>query len=490
MKQTISFRIISWTLAALSLPTVCRADAINPITNLFTRDTVIPASILTILIIVIEATLLRWWVKPKLRFLAHLGRSTIINLISSATGSIVVAILHHGDPIWGLSSFFVPMFLLTLITETPGLKLLYRSNGLSWLQATKISVGINAVSYAFVFIFQFLLIFAYFGYASIADKQSLKKWNDAHLLDKESGYIYTVDYAPSLKYSKHVLKRYDVVSKTWSTIDPKSERGIDPIIWDLRGNILACILQTEDWENRTLSILRGPAYTPVTQIKGNFKEVRIAPDLKKIAVLEYIKEAVAPKDAKSHFMLGSACRLKVFDINTGGLLYETPDFALGQGLCWTNDSNTVLFSSLRDKTLFNHHDSTSHGYGRGYAKDGQFPIDLFAFDLATRTVRNIVEGMDPRIISSTGDITFLREKGMNTHEVWRYDQQTGKASLVIGGLYSFRHAVSPNGTRFLVQIPHRQPLGDNSFLTVIEANNARRKFILQSSSRYDFRWIP
>jgi hypothetical protein len=168
MANNFFLKITLWSLVVLSLPAVCWADAINPITNLFTRDNAIPASILTILIIVIEAVFLRWWVKPKLGFFSHLSRSTVINLFSSAAGSIMVAIFYHDYPVWKLSSLFIPMFFLTLAIETPALKLLYRRNGLSWFGVSKISVGINLISYVFVFIFQFLLLFGNMGYAHIA----------------------------------------------------------------------------------------------------------------------------------------------------------------------------------------------------------------------------------------------------------------------------------------------------------------------------------
>jgi hypothetical protein len=72
------------------------------------------------------------------------------------------------------------------------------------------------------------------------------------------------------------------------------------------------------------------------------------------------------------------------------------------------------------------------------------------------------------------------------------NRKTGKTNLVIEEAYSMRlrHAVSPSGTRFLVQIPYKQPFGEHSFLAVIESANSSRKFVVQPYSHYDFRWIP
>jgi hypothetical protein len=297
---------------------------------------------------------------------------------------------------------------------------------------------------------------------------------------------------PSGKYSRNVIKRYDVEARKWDIIDPGSERGIDPLVWDVRNNILVCIINTEDWENRPLSILNIPSYTRITQIKGNFQNVRISPDLKKVAALDYVREAAAPKDKESYFMLGSACRLRVYDIKSGKLLYEAPRWALEEGLSWDKDSTTVFFASLRDEHLFDNNGNNlpPHGYGRSYAKKGQFPIDLFSFNLANNSVKDIAEGRDPRIIASTDEITFLREKGMYKNELWRLDLKTGTSALVLEEMKGYHHAVSPSGKRFLIPVPHKQPLGDSNFLTVTDLADINRRFIIQPSSRYDFRWVP
>lgn len=478
-------------MAILASPGICHADAINPLINIFTPETAVSSSVLTVFIILIEAILLRKWIKS-VSFSVNLWRSAIINFASSAAGSVVVLLFFRDKLFWGMSSLFIPMFILTIITETPLLKVLYRRESLNWLRSIKISFGINLVSYVLVFVFQFSLIFAYFGYAGYADKQTIKKWNDISLLDNEAGYIYTIDYDSTGKYSKNIIKMYDLETKRWTTIDPRGERGIDPIVWDMRNGVLACIIQTEDWENRPLSIFNPSSSTPIVQLNGKFSEIRIAPDLKKIAALEYIKEAVAPKDKQSYFMLGSACRLKIYAINSGKLLYEAPHWALTEGLCWDKDSKTVFFTSLRNEKLFENSSDNlpSHSYGRGYAKQGQFPIDIFAFDLGSNSVRAITEGRDPRIISTSNELTFLREKGMYENELWRVDLRTGKSSLVLGEVRGYHHEVSPSGAKYLIPVPHKQPLGDSSFLTVTNPIDVNRRFILQASTHYDFRWIP
>lgn len=397
-----------------------------------------------------------------------------------------------------MSSFIILMFfILTLAVETPLIKILYRKvgDGLSWLRTIQISFGINLISYLFVLIFPFILLFAYSIYGSIADTVNIKKWNDISLLNNESGYIYTIEHNNSGKYVKYVLKQYDIGMRKWETIEPTGgwERGIDYSVWDVRDNILACIIETEGWKNRSLSILNKSTYIPIVKITGNFQKIRISPDIKKVAALEFVREAVAPKDREGSFSLGSACRLRIYDTYTGKLLYEAPRWSLNEGLSWDKDSKAVFFASLKDEHLFdNNIDKLPHSHidGRGYAKKGQFPIDIFVFDLASNSVKNIIEGKDPRIIVSTDEITFLREKEIYVNELWRLNLKTGKTSLVLSEINSDHHDVSPSGKRFLIPVRRNQILGEDKFLTVTDSADTNHKYILQTSSSYDFRWVP
>jgi hypothetical protein len=79
------------------------------------------------------------------------------------------------------------------------------------------------------------------------------------------------------------------------------------------------MIETEDWKNRSLSVFRLPTLNPTYKIEGNFTDVRVSPDKKKFAALVRVKEAVAPKDSKSHYMLGEACRLKVYNARHRGI---------------------------------------------------------------------------------------------------------------------------------------------------------------------------
>jgi len=38
-------------------------------------------------------------------------------------------------------------------------------------------------------------------------------------------------------------------------------------------------------------------------------------------------------------------------------------------------------------------------------------------------------------------------------------------------------------------VPHKQPLGNSYFLTVVDPNNDGKKLIIDPNSRYGFRWV-
>jgi len=493
MKNSIHKYSLYWVylgiLSILLFPHESQADAINPIFNLFTPDTVVPASILTVLIIFVESLLLWRWTKP-ISFRLSLWRASIINIISSAAGSIVAWLFFKEQMIWGMMGLYIPMFFLTLATETPALKFLYRKEGFNWARSIKISFGINFISYLFVFIAQFGLIFAYLGYAGFADKQTIKKWNDASLLEGETGYIYTVKYAPSENFTKYVFNRYDVENKKWEIVDLGFGKGVYPTVWDVKANLIACIIETGDWKNRPITVIDATTISKIAQIDGNFREVRISPDLTNLAVLEYVREINAPRDDESSFMLGSGCKLKIYDIKTGTLLYEAPRLALDDGLSWTSNTN-IIFSSLRDVALLQNTDVETHGhtYGRSYAKVGQFPVDLFVYDQISNSVRSLIEGQDPQFIPSKNEISFFRVSGFYNRDLWQGNTELTNPRLVLSDIRGNEVAISPSGRKYLILVPHKQPLGSSYFLTLVDPNNSEKRFIVEPNSHYGFRWI-
>jgi hypothetical protein len=161
MCKIIIYAALVFIVNAL-FPDKSYADSISPILNLFSSETVFPASVITLIIIVFEALFLRWRI-PEITFKNHLWRSLIINIASSTTGSIIIlAVSRNHYFIWESFSLIFPLYFITLITETPLLKALYKKVNITWLRAIKLSISVNAASYFVVLLLEFCLLFVFF----------------------------------------------------------------------------------------------------------------------------------------------------------------------------------------------------------------------------------------------------------------------------------------------------------------------------------------
>jgi hypothetical protein len=488
-KNTKYIAIIASVFFILCFSKVSQANTITPIINLFIPSNYVPALILTILIILVETFLLWKWIKG-ISLKLSLMMAAIVNIISSAVGSVIAWIYLDEQMIWVIKGLYVPMFFLTLAAEIPVLKYLCRQYDIDWKRSIKVALGLNTISYIFVFIAQFGLIFIYVYYADYADKQTLNNWNDLSLLEGEGGYIYTVKYAATEEFTKYVFNRYDVENNKWEIIDPGFERGIYPAVWDVRGNLIACIIKTGELNNKPITIINSSTFSVLAKLDGNFREARISPDLSKLAVLEYVKAINTPRGDESIFMLGSGCKLKIYDIESGSLLYEAPRLALDDGLSWVGNSK-IIFSALRDESLLQSNDvkARGHTYGRSYAKEGQFPIDLFVYDLHANSVKGNIEGQGPQFVPSKNEIVFFRVSGFYKRDLWQSNAELANPRLVLSDIRGDEVAISPSGKRYLILVPHKQPLGGSLFLTLVDPNNSDRKYILEPNSRFGFRWI-
>lgn len=171
-------KVIAYVTAVIIIsiffPRESYADGISPLLNLFTRETIFPASIVTLVIVLIEALLLRWRI-PEIKFKNHLWRSAIINIASSATGSLIVlAMARDHYFVWESFSLILPLFVITLITETPILKALYKEVNIGWKRTIKLSIGINVSSYFAVILLEFGLLFIFVFLPPITPKSAAK----------------------------------------------------------------------------------------------------------------------------------------------------------------------------------------------------------------------------------------------------------------------------------------------------------------------------
>lgn len=210
-------------VANVIFPDQSCADGISPILNLFSSETVFPASVITIIIIVFEAILLRWRI-PEITFKKHLWRSTIINIASSAAGSIIIlAVSRHHYFIWESFALILPLYLITLITETPLLKAIYKKTNITWPRAIRLSIGINTASYILVFLLEFSFLFAFFIGPVTVDGVA-----EALIVGRDFGGGNIIKTAN--KFGDRVLGPLEIYSKNYTLLNRGNAESIATVL--------------------------------------------------------------------------------------------------------------------------------------------------------------------------------------------------------------------------------------------------------------------
>ena len=482
-------------LALLLLaPTAAFADGVSPILNFFHKDTWLPASIVTLVIILLESGILRWRIKS-LRFTSILWRCCLFNVASSATGSVLLLLFSLDSFfMWDTMSLVLPLFLITLATEIPLLHALFKAVPLSWQRASILGCGINIASYAAVFVVEIGLLFGWLSYAGHLDKKELEQWNNPALLEHASGQVYATESAGS----QHVLRVCVPPSSQWTMLT--NCPSLDPNKWDVQGNTCAFVLWgTGDWTNRNLIVCRLPGFQTILTLPPSvFSEAQfdnwqgvtdlsVSPDEKSVAILFRYTDAVAPKDGSSYFDLGSKCKLIVIDITSGQEIARANRLASDSGLCWFSDSRRVLFPSFDDVSLYLTTKADVHGstsYGIGYAHDDRFKRGLYVFDIGTGSTTRFADGYDPSLAVKAGTILVRDRSGFLL-----LDCSANVQARIDVGRVGFRSAVvSPTGDMLLAEIQRQVPFYAGGRLVLFQKDKPDVRHVLDAGFSYRVDW--
>lgn len=358
MKQRPQVPLIILLLA----PSVAFADGVSPILNFFHKDTWLPASIVTLVIILVEGGLLRWRIK-QITFGGALWRSAVINISSSAVGSILL--LGFGRDsyfMWDTMALVAPLFLITVATEIPLLYFLFRQPPMTWGRACALGFGINLASYAVVFVLEIGLFLGVIFYAGYLDRKELTEWQNPTLLNQVTGTIY----ANINEKRTSSLRVYDPQEQSWIALT--NCPPIDPYKWDVKGQVCALVRDNAgDEKSRSLVVCRLPDFSVSKEIgldqfmdhrfdsPDNWQgiaDVALSPNAKYLAILFACADAVAPKDESSYYNLGKKCRLIVIDVDSGKEIARASRWASDSGLCWLPEDRVVLFSSLDNEKIY------------------------------------------------------------------------------------------------------------------------------------------
>ncbi len=484
-----------WLL--LLVPTAAFADGVSPILNFFHKDTWLPASIVTLVIILVESGLLRWRIK-QVPFIGSLWRSAVLNAASSFTGSVLLlAFRRDSFFMWDTMSMVLPLFLITLATELPLLHLLYRQVPLTWWRTCLLGVGINVASYACVFAIEIGLLFGWLSHAGHLDKKEQAEWQSPQLLHRVTGRIYaTVSPGPT-----HGLRLLDPQAGAWTTLT--NCPSLDPNTWDIARDVCAYVpWDTSDWKDRHIVISRLPGFSVIHDIEvtrfmdhdfddiANWQGVAalsLSPDARHLAILFRYADVVAYKDGSSYYALGSKCRVIVVALDSGREIARAPRWASDCGLCWLPDARTVLFSSFDDEKVYQTPKSAvrgNTGYGIGDVKDAKFPRSLFAFRMDMGDVARFAEGSDPCLASRrklvmTRDGDSLRLLDPSGRQVSRLD---------VPRLGHRGARMSPDGDMVIADMSRHSPFYAGGTTVLIDFVAPTTRHLIRGDFSYKYVW--
>jgi hypothetical protein len=487
--------ILPWLLLLLA-PAAAFADGVSPILNFFHRDTWVPASIVTLVIILVEAGLLRWRIK-QVSFGGALWRSAALNAASSAAGSVLLlAFGRDSFFMWDTMSMVLPLFAITLAVEIPLLRPLYGRVSLTWRRACALGAGINIVSYACVFALEVGLLFGWLSYAGRLDRKEQAEWQSPQLLGRVTGRIYAT-VSPG---QKHGLRLFDPQTGTWAALT--NCPSLDPNSWDIERDVCAFVpWDTGEWKDRHVVVSRLPDFAVLHDIEAarfmdhefdgiaNWQGVvrlSLSPDTRHLAILFRYAEAAAYKDDSSYYALGTKCRVIVVALDSGREVARAPRWASDSGLCWLPDSRTVLFSSFDDEKLYltakgNVRGDTGYGVGDS---DAKFPMGIYAFDLDTGAVTRFSDGSAPSLASRSKHVlvrngTSLRMLDESGREVARLDLPR----------LGYRPAsVSPGGDMVLVEMQRHSPFYGGGTPLIVDLAAPATRHVLGGEFSYKYVW--
>lgn len=497
MNPRTRFTTLALTLLFALVPLAALANGVTPILNLFHRETWLPAAVVTVAIILTEAVLLRWRLRP-LGFRAVLWRAGVINLASSAAASLILVAIMDG-PFFLMASLtlLLPLFVITLAVEIPLLRRLFRPISLTWGRATALGLWINLASYAIVLVLEIGLFVGGMSYAQHLDKRNVQQWQNPQLLGRANGVIYSTQSDKG----KHGLRVFDPKAGFWS--DLTNCPPLDPNKWDIREQVCVFVPSSSgDWRQQLLVIAQMPDFvvtreigiSAFTDVHTNaayawqgIADVAVSPDARLLAILFRFSDAVTYRNQSSYFDLGGKCRLMVLDIATGEVVAKASRWASDRGLCWLQDSQTVLFPSFDEERLYEVTKAEVKGstsYGIGYATDRRFARSVYAFHLDTKEITRFADGHSPSLAGRSGQILVTDDQALKLLDSSGQEIRRIEIRRIMPG----KVVVSPDGTMVLAQLQRHSPFHWGSLLALIDLNSPSTRHLLDEWSAYRIVW--
>lgn len=478
MRRYILPALLFW----LCLPGLARANGIVPMMNLFYPETWVAAALVTIAIVLLESWILRRCIR-KVTWAGTVWRSLVLNLASSAAGSVLLLPFGRGTFILdeGLA-LVVPLYFITVATEFPLLRLLYRRVPLVWDRAWVLGWGMNLASYALVFVLQFVFFFGWVLCMGLLDQRDLMAWNQPSILRETPGRIYL-----GPPYQDHPMRVFDPATGNWKewAACPKID------VWDVTGNTIAFLNPEKD----KVMLATLPDFAVVREIEADVWrdaeekvsplvcQLALSPDGTRLAILTEYGDVLVQRDRDSYYTLGQKCRLTVVDTATGEAVGCCPRWASDGSLCWTADAGSVLFAAFDDETIYHKGRNDVTGRWR-YGRDVHLSRSLYSFHLAAGEVARFAAGEAPSLAVRTGQILVREGKELVLLDAAGRTERR----LPMPRLAQWPPVLSPDGEFALVTVRHRQPFVGQQILLAVRTGEPSRRHLLAEEFwlRYDW----
>jgi len=457
-------------LGLIFIPTICMANGLIPLVNFFTPGTLLPASMALIGIIFIEAWLLKMFMK-EISFVTHLWKSVVVNVLSSAAGSLIIQTIAKGPLFYfNYFSYILPLFGITFVVETIALFILYKIK-INLLRSAWVSIRLNFLSYPAVVILSWPLFMALMFSSIAIEAVRVKLWSHSEIITNEKGYIYATEDV----YPKNYLKRYNVSTKSWEKF-PKIY--VDPINYDISGNIFACIVSSNGIERDSMiSIFKIPEFVLLVKLpgQGSFK---LSKDGKQIALLERLKGIEYPEGG-STVSDGSINSVSIHKTEGKDSIITISAIITDKGIDWSPDNKKLIFVTLSDSIFIRNASNTRELVLSTSLEKSQ---QLVIYDIFENKKTIIGNGSYPRWSNNGKQIYFIRNGYLYEYNISSNEQQK-----LFKMPENTSYYLSPTDENIVLMVRTKVPLSYTSQLTIINIKKDKR-YIMDSRAVYECGW--
>jgi len=299
----------------------------------------------------------------------------------------------------------------------------------------------------------------------------VKLWSHSDILINEKGYIYATEDV----YPKNYLKRYNVASKTWEKFPQKN---IDPIRYDISGNIFACVVSPDGVKQDTMvSIYKIPEYILLNKFPEHYS-FTLNKSGTRITMLKRLKGIEYPEGIGTA-MDGALCLMSIYNIDRQDTTSFSSVLTLDYGIDWSPDGNKLVFVTLPDSINI-----------RGINNPGELVLSvnpegikqIVIYDIFQHKSVIIGNGIYPRWTHDGSRIYFIRKDYL-----YEYNTISGVEKRLFKMPETTNYYLSPTDENLVLTVRSKVPLSYTCQITIINIKTDKR-YILDGRAVYECGW--